>query len=76
MADGKPFPPIQIHGGGGTDFRPVFEEIKKRGVQPQFLVYLTDGYGTYPDIAPDYPVLWLSTGSKPPWGQYVAIPED
>lgn len=76
MADGKPFPPIQIHGGGGTDFRPVFEEIKKRGIQPQFLVYLTDGYGTYPERAPDYPVLWLSTGQAPPWGQYVSIPED
>lgn len=76
MTEGNSFPPIKIRGGGGTDFRPVFEEIKKRGVRPQFLVYLTDGYGTYPDNPPDYPVLWLSTGDKPPWGQYVAIPED
>ena len=26
---------------------------------PDLLVYLTDGYGAYPERPPSYPVLWL-----------------
>jgi predicted metal-dependent peptidase len=45
-------------GGGGTDFRPVFDWIEEEGLQPDALVYLTDGLGAFPDSAPRYPVLW------------------
>lgn len=45
-------------GGGGTDFRPVFEWVEAEGIQPDALVYLTDGLGAFPDAAPKYPVLW------------------
>lgn len=55
------FPGFEVCGGGGTDFVPVFEEIERRGIQPVALVYLTDGYGRFPDEEPGYPVLWTLT---------------
>ena len=51
-------------GGGGTDFAPCFDWLEEHGIQPQTLVFLTDLYGTFPDDAPGYPVLWASTGSR------------
>lgn len=44
---------------GGTDFRPVFEAIEKKGDKPALLVYMTDLFGTFPNKAPAYPVIWL-----------------
>ena len=51
-------------GFGGTDFCPVFERVeqlledgtlsKVRG-----LLYLSDGYGDFPDRRPDYPVAFI-----------------
>ncbi|MGA3132885.1 MAG: VWA-like domain-containing protein [Terracidiphilus sp.] len=49
-------------GGGGTDFGPCFDWLNERGIRPQTLAFLTDLYGTFPDSAPDYPVLWASIG--------------
>ena len=67
-------------GGGGTDFRPVFNYIGKHGeLLPSLLIYLTDGFGDYPERAPEYPVLWLLTeGGKisVPWGTVCNIQED
>jgi predicted metal-dependent peptidase len=51
-------------GGGGTDFRPCFDWIEESGVQAQMVVFLTDLYGTLPEKAPSYDVLWASTGSR------------
>ncbi len=50
-----------VVGGGGTDFSPAFEEVKKRRIIPSGLVYLTDLYGTFPQERPSYPVLWVCT---------------
>lgn len=61
-------------GGGGTNFIPVFEEIEKRGLQPDMLVYLSDLYGTFPDHEPDYPVIWACvSNATPPWGDLVKV---
>jgi len=38
---------MKVHGGGGTDFRPVFEYAK--GIDASALIYLTDGYGIFPN---------------------------
>lgn len=66
---GDPLPEVEVVGRGGTDFRPAFEEVKKRGVVPAAFVYLTDGCGTYPARPPAYPVLWvLTTDAEPPFG--------
>ena len=48
----------EFPGGGGTDFRPAFQEAENHA--PCGLVYLTDLAGTFPADAPDYPVLWVS----------------
>lgn len=62
-------------GGGGTDFRPVFEEIDRLGESPAGLIFLTDMDGEFPKTAPDYPVLWLSTtpNVKGPFGETVYL---
>ena len=65
-------------GGGGTSFVPVFEEIEALDLQPDALIYLTDGYGRFPDTAPTYSVLWgdISGGKvKYPFGEVVELPE-
>lgn len=63
-------------GGGGTAFEPVFEKIRELGIEPDALIYLTDGLGSFPKKAPPYSVLWgnIMPGSKYPWGEVVDIP--
>ncbi len=51
----------QFYGGGGTSFRPPFEWVSKERLHPEVLVYLTDLYGDFPESAPEYPVMWVST---------------
>lgn len=63
-------------GRGGTDFRPVFERVAEEGVAPAVLVYLTDLAGSFPEAAPEYPVIWCHYGggsARPPWGEYVPV---
>jgi predicted metal-dependent peptidase len=65
---------FELHGGGGTDFRPPFKYIEDNNLEPKCVVYLTDGYGPFPDKPPAYPVLWLmTTDVEPPWGEKVRI---
>lgn len=64
---------LRACGGGGTDFRPVFEALAGEE-PPACLVYLTDLYGRFPDAAPEFPVLWAATSTAPaPWGERVAV---
>lgn len=67
-------------GGGGTSFVPFFEKVSANwdwhssGV----CVYLTDGYGTFPNQAPVLPVLWVVTPGglaleKFPFGEAVRL---
>lgn len=63
-------------GGGGTDFRPAFEELAKRRTQPDVVVFITDGYGPAPCQPPPYRVIWAVLGGGPrpaAWGEYIAI---
>lgn len=74
-ADPPRFERIRVRGGGGTDFRPVFERLAAQ--PPRALVYLTDGFGWAPDEAPEYPVLWVLTpdGTEPAdWGETIRLP--
>lgn len=63
-------------GGGGTSFRPVFEWLAEDGIEPDALVYLTDGYGRFPDKAPTYPVIWgsITPNHQFPFGDVVDVP--
>jgi len=61
-------------GGGGTEFGPCFEWLDQRGIRPQSLVFLTDLYGSFPESAPSYPVLWASTGGREaPFGEVIPM---
>ena len=55
--------PPKPQGGGGTSFVPFFDKVAQRwdGQTQGVCVYLTDGYGTFPDTAPELPVLWVVT---------------
>ena len=65
---------FDMHGGGGTDFRPPFSHVDQHGIHPACFIYLTDGYGPFPATPPDYPVLWvMTTDVEPPWGECVRI---
>jgi predicted metal-dependent peptidase len=55
LTAGSEIPPAQ--GGGGTDFRPVFGKVADH--EPDLLVYLTDGYGDFPEQPPRIPTLWV-----------------
>ncbi len=46
-------------GGGGTDFRPLFEYVDKNIPDVQIVVYFTDGFGSFPLFAPTYDMLWV-----------------
>jgi predicted metal-dependent peptidase len=46
-------------GGGGTDFRPFFEAVGQDEGAADLVIYLTDGYGDFPEVAPRLPVLWV-----------------
>ncbi len=46
-------------GGGGTDFRPVFEYVKKEIYDARIVIYFTDGIGSFPEDIPDIDVLWV-----------------
>ena len=65
-ADTEPYGPYDLRpgdaipnpqGGGGTDFRPIFELLDQH--EPDVLIYLTDGYGDFPEQAPKLPTLWV-----------------
>ena len=69
----------QIKGGGGTDFRPVFNAVEKNDLDQriQVLVYITDGHGDYPENPPNYPVIWIVKGDYPqediPFGKVIRL---
>jgi predicted metal-dependent peptidase len=66
--------PPNVEGGGGTDFRPVFDWVETENRSPNLLVYFTDGEGDFPKLAPNYPVIWLVKGKAVvPWGERVQL---
>lgn len=66
-----------ISGGGGTDFRPVFEFIDREINYPTLLLYFTDGDGRFPDAEASYDVLWVMPELKEvPFGEVVSLASD
>ena len=65
--------PNEFPGGGGTDFRPVFNRLSEEGKRPAVLIYLTDTFGDFPEEKPNYPVIWAGMTDDPklPWGIYI-----
>ena len=65
---------IDIRGGGGTDFKPVFNWVQEQDSVPDLLMYFTDAEGLFPTAEPLYPVLWLVKGKETvPFGQRIQL---
>ena len=63
-----------ISGGGGTDFRPVFEYVQMHIDYPTLLIYFTDGEGIFPKEEPPYNVLWVAPEPiEIPFGELVIL---
>lgn len=63
-----------LKGGGGTDYRPVFDYIDANLPMSTMLLYFTDGDGWFPKYPPSYEVLWaLSRKAKVPFGRPLII---
>ena len=67
-------------GGGGTSFVPFFDKVIASwdGMTTGVCVYLTDGYGIFPNNPPELPVLWVVTPggldlSQFPFGETVRL---
>jgi predicted metal-dependent peptidase len=54
--------PEELSGGGGTDFRPLFDWLQRDHLSPDLVLYFTDAQGRFPEHAPHYPVIWLVKG--------------
>ena len=79
---------MEIRGLGGTDFRPVFRYVDELCERKEFenlkgLIYLTDGFGTFPRKKPEYPTAFvfidngINSYDVPPWAiRLVLQPED
>jgi len=65
---------LEPRGGGGTDFRPVFDWVTKNDIAPVCLIYLTDlCCDSFPE-PPEYPVLWVTDSRRTaPFGETVQI---
>ena len=62
-------------GGGGTDFRPVFQWVADNGMDPAAIIYFTDLCGTFPEAeAAPWPTLWVNYGdadTEAPFGETI-----
>lgn len=77
-----------LRGFGGTDFRPAFdyvEMLRRRGelANMRGLVYFTDGFGAFPEKAPDFDAAFVFVDEEgerhppvPPWAMKILIDEE
>ena len=54
---------LKLQGGGGTRFKPVFDYIDDNGIEPEVVVYLTDGLANT-DFTTPHETVWLTTHSE------------
>ena len=67
---------IQCKGGGGTSFKPVFDWIDNNAIEPECVVYLTDGYGDQSEFTTNHETVWLTTGTEAfDWGHVIKFEE-
>jgi len=63
-----------LKGGGGTDFRPVFDHIDEEMWDVKFLIYFTDGMGTFPSYLPQIDTLWVMPEEVDvPFGEVIVL---
>jgi len=67
---------IKTQAGGGTAFKPAFDYIADEDLDPDVVVYLTDGHASTNFPQPSYDVVWLTTGSTDlAWGTVIEFKE-
>ena len=76
----------RIHGGGGTDLRPVFQRVDELIERNEIsdlngVIYLTDGYASFPKCATPYKTAFVLTpdGAQnlvPPWAMTFMLDDD
>lgn len=66
---------IQYFGRGGTEFDPLFDWVEQNNINPDAIVYLTDGYAQWPQERTQWPTLWCITNTEmtPPWGEVLRL---
>ena len=65
---------IEMHGGGGTAFSPIFKFIDSNGIEPVAVIVLTDLDCSDFGDNPGYPVLWVTTLKvDAPFGEVVKM---
>lgn len=77
---------LRIHGGGGTDLRPVFQRVDELVERNEIgdlngVICLTDGYASFPKCAMPYKTAFVLTpdGAQnlvPPWAMTFMLEED
>jgi len=66
--------PKSFQGNGGTDFTPVFTWVDNHVMQPDLIIYFTDGKGCFPTRPAIAETLWLVKGAAAvPWGQRIQL---
>lgn len=71
----------QLHGGGGTSHRPLYDFIKEKKYNrnAKLLVSFTDGYSDFPEKRPDVDTIFVLAGNHcgishmPTWGKCVEV---
>ena len=78
---------LVLKGGGGTDFRPVFERVEELVRDHVFenlrgMLYFTDGYGVYPKKMPPFETAFIfleedyQDREVPPWAIRLVLREE
>lgn len=77
---------VRIHGGGGTDLRPVFQRVDELVEHGEIndlngVICLTDGYASFPKCAAPYKTAFVLTpdGAQnlvPPWAMTFMLEEE
>lgn len=63
-----------LKGGGGTDFRPVFDCVAKEFDDIKLLLYFTDLEGMFPKEEPIYAVKWITPKEREiPFGELIVL---
>lgn len=77
---------LRIHGGGGTDLRPVFQRVDELVEHGEIndlngVICLTDGYASFPKCATPHKTAFVLTpdGAQnlvPPWAMTFMLEEE
>ena len=73
---------MPVIGGGGTNFIPGIEAMKKVKPRPDIVIYMTDGAGTAPEFPPkEFELVWCIVPSPyqeipASWGTVIVMSDD